>query len=134
MSDRALFDPAIDSKLRGCDLVKIKIGTLVTGQEIRTRARVVQQKIARPVQCEIRTEVRTSLVAWLERRGGIADDYAFPSRVDHSDCFAYALAKDFGEPSLFKGDDFLETDIRSAARHATCQDEWAATWCQLGFG
>lgn len=37
MRDRALFDLAIDSKLRGCDLVKIKIGTLVTGQEIRTR-------------------------------------------------------------------------------------------------
>lgn len=35
MRDRALFDLAIDSKLRGCDLVKIKIGTLVTGPEIR---------------------------------------------------------------------------------------------------
>lgn len=34
MRDRAMFDLAIDSKLRGCDLVKIKIGTLVTGQEI----------------------------------------------------------------------------------------------------
>ena len=33
MRDRALFDLAIDSKLRGCDLVKIKIGTLVTGQD-----------------------------------------------------------------------------------------------------
>lgn len=40
MRDRALFDLAIDSKLRGCDLVKIKIGTLATGQEIRTRAMV----------------------------------------------------------------------------------------------
>ena len=44
MRDRALFDLAIDSKLRGCDLVKIKIGTLVTGQEIPTRALVIQQK------------------------------------------------------------------------------------------
>lgn len=44
MRDRALFDLAIDSKLRGCDLVKIKIGTLVTGQEIRTRTMVIQQK------------------------------------------------------------------------------------------
>jgi hypothetical protein len=34
LRDRALFDLAIDSKLRGCDLVKIKIGTLVVGQEI----------------------------------------------------------------------------------------------------
>lgn len=44
MRDRALFDLAIDSKLRGCDLVKIKIGTLVSGQEIRKRAMVIQQK------------------------------------------------------------------------------------------
>ena len=49
MRDRALFDLAIDSKLRGCDLVKIKIGTLVTGPEIRTRGMVVQQKTTRPV-------------------------------------------------------------------------------------
>ena len=84
MRDRALFDLAIDSKLRGCDLVKIKIGTLVTGQEIRTRAMVVQQKTGRPVQFEITTEVRASLLAWLERRGGTIDDYVFPSRVDHS--------------------------------------------------
>lgn len=44
LRDRALFDLAIDSKLRGCDLVKIKIGTLVIGPEIRTRAIGVQQK------------------------------------------------------------------------------------------
>ncbi|MGO4134444.1 tyrosine-type recombinase/integrase [Rhizobium brockwellii] len=85
MRDRALFDLAIDSKLRGCDLVKVKIGTLVTGHEIRTRAMVVQQKTGRPVQFEITTEVRASLLAWLQRRGGTVDDYAFPSRVDHTD-------------------------------------------------
>jgi integrase len=85
MRDLALFDLAIDSKLRGCDLVKIKIGTLVTGQEIRTRAMVVQQKTGRPVQFEITADVRASLLAWLERRGGTIDDYAFPSRVDNAD-------------------------------------------------
>ncbi|GGD81015.1 phage integrase [Rhizobium anhuiense] len=85
MRDRALFDLAIDSKLRGCDLVKLKIGTLVTGHDIRTRAMVVQQKTGRPVQFEITTEVRASLLAWLQRRGGTVDDYAFPSRVDHTD-------------------------------------------------
>lgn len=84
MRDRALFDLAIDSKLRGCDLVKIKFGTLVTGQEIRTRAMVVQQKTGRPVQFEITSEVRANLLAWLERRGGTVDDYAVPSRVDQA--------------------------------------------------
>lgn len=85
MRDRALFDLAIDSKLRGCDLVKMKIRSLVTGTEIRNRAMVVQQKTGRPVQFEITAEVRASLLAWLQRRGGTVDDFAFPSRVDHAD-------------------------------------------------
>ncbi|MGV2497479.1 tyrosine-type recombinase/integrase [Pelagerythrobacter aerophilus] len=84
MRDRALFDLAIDSKLRGCDLVKIKIGDLVTGPDIRTRAIVTQQKTGRPVQFELTGDVRASLLAWLERRGGTLDDHAFPSRVDHT--------------------------------------------------
>ncbi|RUU32415.1 tyrosine-type recombinase/integrase [Mesorhizobium sp. M6A.T.Ce.TU.016.01.1.1] len=82
--DRALFDLAIDSKLRGCDLVKIKIRDVVAGPEIRKRAIVVQQKTGRPVQFEITSDVRASLLAWLERRGGTVEDYAFPSRVDHA--------------------------------------------------
>ena len=84
LRDRALFDLAIDSKLRGCDLVKIKIGDLVSGAEIRTRAIVVRQKTGRPVQFELTADVRASLLTWLERRGGTIDDYVFPSRVDHA--------------------------------------------------
>lgn len=84
LRDRALFDLAIDSKLRGCDLVKIKIGDLVSGTEIRTRAIVIQQKTGRPVQFELTADVRASLLAWLERRGGTIDDFAFPSRVDQA--------------------------------------------------
>jgi integrase len=82
--DRALFDLAIDSKLRGCDLVKIKIGDVVAGPDIRTRAIVIQQKTGRPVQFELTADVRASISAWLELRGGTIDDYAFPSRVDHA--------------------------------------------------
>ena len=85
MRDRELFDLAIDSKLRGCDLVKLKIGTLVTGHDVRTRAMVVQQKTGRPVQFEITTEVRASLLAGHQQRGGTVDDYALPSRVDQAD-------------------------------------------------
>ena len=84
LRDRALFDLAIDSKLRGCDLVRMKIGTLVIGSQIRTRALVLQQKTGRPVQFELMSDARGSLLAWLERRGGTIDDYAFPSRIDPS--------------------------------------------------
>ena len=84
LRDRALFDLALDSKLRGCDLVKIRIGDLISGGEIRTRSIVIQQKTGRPVQFELTADVRASLLGWLERRGGTVDDYAFPSRVDHT--------------------------------------------------
>jgi hypothetical protein len=49
LRDRALFDFAIDSKLRGCDVVKIRIGELVSGGRVRVRATVVQKKTGRPV-------------------------------------------------------------------------------------
>jgi integrase len=84
LRDRALFDLAIDSKLRGCDVVKVRIGDVVSGGRIRTRAIVVQQKTERPVQFELLEAARTSILAWLEQRGGALDDYAFPSRIDHS--------------------------------------------------
>ena len=84
LRDRALFDLAIDSKLRGCDLVKINIGDVVSGADIRTRAIVIQQKTGKPVQFEPTADVRASLLAWFERRGGTVHDYAFPSRVDHA--------------------------------------------------
>ena len=82
LRDWALFDLAVDSKLRGCDLVQIKIRVLVSGGQIRTRAIVMQQKASRPVRFELLPDARASLLAWLERRGGTLDDYVFPSRVD----------------------------------------------------
>lgn len=62
--------------------MKIRIGDLVTGGELRTRAMVIQQKTGRPVQFETMSDARGSLLAWLERRGGSIEDYAFPSRID----------------------------------------------------
>ncbi len=59
--DRALFDLAIDSKLRGCDLVELKIGDLVSGTDIRKRAAITQRKTGRPVQFEIASDARDSL-------------------------------------------------------------------------
>lgn len=67
---RALFNLAIDSKLRECDVVAIKIGDLISGGQIRHRATVVQQKTGRPVQFELLEPSRSSLLSWLERRGG----------------------------------------------------------------
>jgi site-specific recombinase XerC len=84
LRDRALFDLAIDSKLRGCDVVKVRIADLISGARVRSRAIIIQQKTGRPVQFELSEPARTSILAWLERRGGSIDDYAFPSRIDHT--------------------------------------------------
>ena len=83
LRDRALFDLAIDSKLRGCDVVKVKIGDIVSGGRVRDRAIVVQQKTKRPVQFELMEAARKTMRAWLERRGGTLNDYVFPSRNDY---------------------------------------------------
>jgi integrase len=80
--DRAMFDLAIDSKLRGCDIVRVRIGDLVIGGRVRSRAAVVQRKTGRPVQFELLEPARASILAWLECRGGTLEDFAFPSRTD----------------------------------------------------
>ncbi len=83
LRDRALFDFAIDSKLRGCDVVKVRISDVVSGGRVRDRAIIVQQKTNRPVQFELMDTVRKAMRAWLERRGGSLSDYVFPSRNDY---------------------------------------------------
>jgi len=85
LRNRAIFDFAIDSKLRGCDVVKVKIGDLVSGGRVRSRAILIQQKTGRPVQFELLEPARGSMLAWLEHRGGTLDDFVFPSRSDHTD-------------------------------------------------
>jgi site-specific recombinase XerC len=85
LRDRAMFDFAIDSKLRGCDVVKVKICDLVSSGRIRSRAITIQQKTGRPVQFELLEPAGSSILAWLERRGGKLDDFVFPSRIDHAD-------------------------------------------------
>ena len=69
----------------GCDLVAIKIGDVVASADFWNRVIVIQQKTNRPVQFGLTAEVRATMIAWLERRGGSTHEYLFPSRVDHYD-------------------------------------------------
>ena len=77
----ALFNLAIDSKLRGCDLVRLKVGDVAAGGEMRTRGAVIQKKTGRPVQFEITENTRPSVGALLERNTPRPDDYLFRSRL-----------------------------------------------------
>jgi hypothetical protein len=53
LRDLALFNLAIDSKLRGCDLVKIRVNDVTHSHQVLKRAMVLQQKTQQPVQFEI---------------------------------------------------------------------------------
>ena len=79
--DLALFNLAIDSKLRACDLVKLRIDEVCSGAMVRDRATVVQKKTGRPVQFEITEQTRASLEIWLRMLRKTGSRYLFPSRL-----------------------------------------------------
>jgi integrase len=83
--DLAMFNLAIDSKLRGCDLVKLKVVDIAHGSQIQKRAIIMQQKTRQPVQCELTEQTRTAVHNWIQSAHPSGNDYLFPSRVDHSD-------------------------------------------------
>jgi site-specific recombinase XerC len=82
--DLAIFNLAIDSKLRACDLVKLRLDDICSGVNVRRRATVVQKKTRRPVQFEITEQSRSSVEAWLPMLRATGSRYLFPSRLHAS--------------------------------------------------
>ncbi len=80
LRDLALFNLALDSNLRACDLLNLRLSDVSSGDSISRRATVLQQKTGRPVRFEITRKTRESLAAWAERAGLSGGDYLFPSR------------------------------------------------------
>ncbi len=78
--DLALFNLAIDSKLRSCDLVKIRVRDVTHGATVSRRAMVMQQKTGQPVQFEITEQTRESISNWINHAELISDEYLFKSR------------------------------------------------------
>ena len=78
--DLALFNLAIDSKLRSCDLVKLTLRDISQGSQISKRAKVLQQKTQQPVQFEITKPTRESISNLIEHDNLRYDDYLFKSR------------------------------------------------------
>jgi integrase len=78
--DLALFNLAIDSKLRSCDLVKIRVRDVTHGATISRRAMVMQQKTGQPVQFEITEQTRESMSNWINHAELISGDFLFKSR------------------------------------------------------
>ncbi len=80
----AMFNLAIDSKLRSCDLLELQVRDVMHGDRICARAVVVQRKTGRPVQFEITEPTRQALAAWITKAHLGAGQYLFPSRVHTS--------------------------------------------------
>jgi integrase len=76
----ALFNLAIDSKLRDCDLVRLQTDDVCVGGRVRDRATVIQKKTGRPVQFEITEQTRAAVQDWLSSLGVRSGRYLFPSR------------------------------------------------------
>jgi integrase len=80
----ALFNLAIDSKLRGCDLVRLRVSDVARDKLMLARASVVQRKTLRAVQFEITLQTREAIAAWLAAKPVNSGDYLFPSRLQSS--------------------------------------------------
>ena len=80
----ALFNLAIDSKLRGCDLVRLRVRDVAHGAHMLSRASVEQQKTQQPVRFELTEQTREAVAAWIAEAKLSAGDYLFPSRQHQS--------------------------------------------------
>jgi Phage integrase family len=84
LRELVLFNLAIDSKLRGCDPVKLKVRDVTHGDQVSKRAMVMQQKTHQPVQFEITEPTRTSVMDWIKQAKLKSEDFLFPSRIHGS--------------------------------------------------
>lgn len=83
--DLALFDLAIDSKLRACDLTRLRVRDIAHGEHVSPRAIVMQLKTHRPVQFEITEQTRSAVEAWIRHAKLRSENFLFPSRLAHSE-------------------------------------------------
>lgn len=78
--DLALFNLAIDSKLRGCDLVKLKVVDVFAAGQVKERTSIIQSKTQKPVRFEITEGARKSLLRWMDEPLMVGSEYLWPGR------------------------------------------------------
>ena len=84
LRELALFDLGIDSKLRACDLLGLRVRDVCHGDRVAPRAIILQKKTQRPVQFEITPPTRDAVQAWIKQAGLRSEDFLFPSRIHDS--------------------------------------------------
>ena len=100
----ALFNLGIDSKLRGCDLVALKVRDVCHGDQVATRAIVMQHKTQRPVQFEI-TQAPGRRAGVDQAGRAEPEDFLFPSLI-------YRRTKNLRAMQLLLGHSKLESTVR----------------------
>jgi integrase len=78
--DLAMFNLAIDSKLRGCDVVALKVEDVAPNGYAIDRATVRQKKTGRPVKFELTDHTRQAIDDYLRTSGKKPGEFLFPSR------------------------------------------------------
>ena len=84
LRELALFNLAIDSKLRACDLVRLRVRDLMHGDQITSRAIVLQKKTKRTVQFELTDQTKQSVHKWINQEKLTENEYLFSSRFNDS--------------------------------------------------
>ncbi|SDL71291.1 tyrosine-type recombinase/integrase [Aliiruegeria lutimaris] len=78
--DLALFNLAIDSKLRGCDLVKLEVADVYAAGLVKERTSIIQSKTDKPVRFEISEGTRKSIAQWIADPLMIGSKFLWPGR------------------------------------------------------
>lgn len=126
--DLAMFNCAIDAKLRGCDLVRLRVSDVAPGGALRARATIIQQNTGQPVPFEITEPTRDALAVWLKVRGRRSDDWLFPSRSrpgDHVSTLQYARLVD-------KWVSMIELEPRAYGTHSLRRTKVAQIYKKTG--
>ncbi|KZL18281.1 MULTISPECIES: tyrosine-type recombinase/integrase [unclassified Pseudovibrio] len=76
----ALFNTAIDSKLRGCDLVRLKVVDVFVAGRMKERTSIIQSKTGKPVQFELMEGTRSALSKWIDSPEMVGSEYLWPGR------------------------------------------------------
>jgi hypothetical protein len=76
-----MFNLAINSKLRACNLTKLRVRDICLGSRVARRAIVMQQKTQRPVQFEITEQTRENVEARIKVAELSPSDFLFRGRI-----------------------------------------------------
>ena len=81
LRELTMFNLALDSKLRACNFIKLKVRYIAHGTTVQSRTILIQQKTGRPVQFEITPKTKDAITAWIKFNALKNVDYLFRNRA-----------------------------------------------------